>query len=132
MAEPSPDSAREFPREIPAPEAYKGGKYTLAQDAGAAARGPVGSPVYISPTGERVVPSGTLFVQFAAGTRAEDRRADLERIGLRIVKAPGFAPHAAYVEGLSLAKTLLAAGKLQSFDGVQSVEVQMKREAERK
>lgn len=130
----TPDSSGEFPREIPAPASYGGGKYKLAADAAerAAPRGPTSGPVYISPSGERVIPSGTLFVQFAPGIRAEDRKPELASLGVRIVDIPGFAPHAAYVQGTSLAATLEAAAVLLRRPGVAAVEVQMKRVAERK
>lgn len=133
MPGPSPDFGSGFPREIPAPSSYGGGSYTLASDAAdAAARDPTGGPVYLSPSGERVIPSGTLFVQFSPGVRAEDKKAELAGMGLEIVEAPGFAPHAAYVEGGSLAATLRAAGVLARHAGVVGVDVQMKRAAERK
>ena len=126
---PAPDFDSDFPREIPAPASYGGGSYTLANDA---ARGPTGGPAYLSPSGERVIPSGTLFVQFSPGIRAEDKASELAALGLRIVQVPGFAPHAAYVEGASLASTLAAARPLLRRAGVTGVEVQMKRAAERK
>jgi hypothetical protein len=93
----------------------------------AAAGGADVGPVYESPDGALVVPTGLVFVRFADGSSAEARRADLERAGFEIVQVPGYAPHAAWVRARSggIAASLGRLDVLTALPGVQHVEPQM-------
>jgi hypothetical protein len=87
-------------------------------------------PVYELSDGSRVVPTGRLFVRFAAGTPARERAGDLSRAGLEIVEVPGYAPHAAWVRpreaGAAAALSML--GKAAALPDVENVEPELLRE----
>jgi hypothetical protein len=87
-------------------------------------------PVYAAPDGSLVVPTGLLFVRFAEGTSAADRRDELERAGYELVQIPGYAPHAAWVRARTggIPASLRNVAGLEAIPGVENVEPQMLRE----
>lgn len=87
-------------------------------------------PVYSSADGEIVVPTGRVFVRFAAGTDAHSRAADLERAGFSIEKVPVSAPHAAWVTARrdGVVAALRGLADLARLLGVDGVEPQWLRE----
>jgi hypothetical protein len=95
--------------------------------AGAETGGPEVGPVYVSPDGVLVVPTGLVFVRFEDGSSAEARRADLDRAGFEIVQVPGYAPHAAWVRARrgGIAASLAELDVLTALPGVRHVEPQM-------
>jgi len=55
-------------------------------------------PVYSAgPDGPLAIPTGRVFVRFADGVRAEDRRAAFEATGFKIDKLLPYAPNAAWL-----------------------------------
>jgi hypothetical protein len=85
-------------------------------------------PVYASdPGGNLAVPTGRILVRFAAGTLAEDRRADLRGLGLDVEEVLAYAPEAAWVRhaGGGIVAALRGLAVLESLPGVEHVEPQM-------
>ncbi len=84
-------------------------------------------PVYAAPDGPLAVPTGLIFVRFAPGTPAEERRADLERLGFELMQVPAYARNAAWVRlrGGDIAEPLARIHELLALPGVENVEPQM-------
>lgn len=87
-----------------------------------------GSPVYESPEGALVYPTGKVWVRFAKGTEARERAADLAAAGFTIENVPGYAPHGAFVVAEDAAAALNGMEKLRAIEGVEHVEPQVLRE----
>lgn len=85
-------------------------------------------PVYASGDGGSLaVPTGRVFVTFAKGHRADEKRRDFEALGFTIEQVPAYAPHAAWLaprEG-GVAEALVGLAKLHAIAGVEHVEPQM-------
>ena len=93
----------------------------------AIAAGNVG-PVYaLKPAGTPAVPTGLVFVRFAAGVKATDRTEDLERAGYKIARTVEYSPAAAWVRNASdnIAQALNGIPALEKIKGVENVEPQM-------
>jgi hypothetical protein len=73
------------------------------------------------------VPTGEVFVRFAAGTRAANHRSALAAAGFEIKEVPAYAPHAAWVRARShdAAEALAGLGRLAALPGVENVEPQL-------
>jgi hypothetical protein len=91
-----------------------------------------GSPVYESPDGALVYPTGKVWIRFAKGTDAHDRAADLAAAGFTIESVPGYAPHGAFVVAGDAATALNGMEQLRAMEGVEHVEPQVLREASRR
>ena len=89
-------------------------------------------PVYESPNGRLVYPTGKVWVRFAEGTDARERAADLAAAGFTIDSIPGYAPHGAFVVAGDAAAALKGLEKLRALDGVEHVEPQVVQEASRR
>jgi hypothetical protein len=87
-----------------------------------------GLPVYESPDGALVYPTGKVWVRFAKGTDARARAADLEAAGFTLESVPGYAPHGAFVTAEDVASALNGMEKLRALDGVEHVEPQVLRD----
>jgi hypothetical protein len=91
-----------------------------------------GSPVYESPDGALVYPTGKVWVRFAKGTDPRDRNADLAAAGFTLESVPGYAPHGAFVRAADAASALNGMEKLRAIEGVEHVEPQVLRQASRR
>jgi hypothetical protein len=92
-------------------------------------------PVYrAGPGGPLAVPTGRIFVRFAEGERAEDRRDALAAAGYALESSPGFAPHTAWVRPASgrVADALGDLARLRELAGVEHVEPQLIAESHRR
>ena len=93
------------------------------------------TPVYsLEPGGTPAVPTGRVFVRFAEGVPAEDRREALGRVGYNLVEVPVYAPQAAWVEAREggTAASLEGLPRLEALPEVANVEPQMLSEARRR
>jgi hypothetical protein len=84
-------------------------------------------PVYAAEDGPLAVPTGLVFVRFAPGTRAADRRPALEDTGFQVMQLPGYAPHACWVRPRAggIAAALHGLIRLAALPGVEHVEPQL-------
>jgi len=83
-------------------------------------------PVYASePGGGLAVPTGTVWVRFAAGVDAQSRAEDLRRAGFTLERSPKYAPNAAFVSAAEPGYALTHLDDLRSLEGVELVEPQM-------
>lgn len=85
------------------------------------------TPAYRDPgSGQCRVPSGRVFVRFAADVSAAARREALRRAGYRILEVPVYAPHAAWLEADngSVAQALGGIAGLEALPDVENVEPQ--------
>ena len=76
-------------------------------------------PVYrAAPSGALAVPTGRVFVRFAAGTAAREQTHALAAAGYAIDDLPGWAPHVAWVRAASgsVAEALARLGELGPGD----------------
>lgn len=92
---------------------------------GAAPRG--AQAVYVEAAGgQRMVPSGRVFVRFADTVKAESRRALLLAAGFRITALPSYARHAAWLEADDrvAAHALAGVSRLEALPDVENVEPQ--------
>ena len=90
-----------------------------------AAPGATVVPVYaLQPGGAPAVPTGRVFVRFAEGVRAEDRREEIERAGYRVVETVPYAPQAVWVESAdgSIAAGLSCTPRLETLRDAVNVE----------
>jgi hypothetical protein len=86
------------------------------------------SAVYRAGEGGPVgVPTGQVFVRFAAGAAAEAQRQRLLEAGYEITEVPVYAPHAAWLKARSgdPADALRGLGRLTALPGVEHVEPQI-------
>jgi len=83
------------------------------------------TPVYALPSGPPSVPTGSLFVRLHEGMPFESRRTDFERLGYRVVRVAPYAPHAGWLEGPSIARSLTNLPRLLGLEGVANVEPEM-------
>jgi hypothetical protein len=86
------------------------------------------SPVYrAQPSGMFAIPTGRLWVRFAEGIDAEEKRGAMAKAGFNVDEAPPWAKHAAWLRASSgkIAEALSAAHHLRTLDGVEHVEPQM-------
>jgi hypothetical protein len=90
------------------------------------------TPVYALPSGPPSVPTGSIFVRLREGMPFESRRADFERVGYRIVRTVSYAPHAGWLAGTSIARSLGDLPRLLDLDDVVNVEPEMLTPAARK
>jgi hypothetical protein len=88
--------------------------------------------VYRLAAGPPAVPSGRVFVRLSEGIRFTARTDAFERLGYRVTEALGYAPHAGWLEGPSIADALRLLPKLARLRDVENVEPQMLTPAERK
>ena len=75
------------------------------------------------------VPTGRIFVRFAAGVRAADRSDALARAGYELVEVLSYAPNAAWVRAADgeIATALANLDRLEAVEAVENVEPQMLR-----
>jgi hypothetical protein len=109
----------------------------IVAPADAARRLPAGDvvPVYaITSGGTAFVPTGRATVRFTTGDDAHAHAAELREAGYRITEVPPYAPHMAWVEGMSddVAETLQRLETLARLPGVEHVEPQMVSRADRR
>lgn len=93
------------------------------------------SPVYgLQPSGLPAVPTGRVFVRFAAGVQAESRRQEINRAGYEVVESLAYAPHAAWLRARSgdIADALAGIPQLEQLPDVENVEPQMLLESVRR
>jgi hypothetical protein len=86
------------------------------------------SPVYrAQPSGMFAVPTGRLWVRFADGIDAEQKREAMAKAGFDVDEAPPWAKHAAWLRASSgkIADALAAASRLKTLPDVELVEPQM-------
>ena len=85
------------------------------------------SPVYGRGEQAPSVPTGRVYLRFAAGVSAESHRADIETADFIIESIPGYAPHTAWVRHGSgdIAESLRTVGRLKLIPGLESAEPQM-------
>jgi hypothetical protein len=130
------------PRELPAPGAellLDDGAIAIFrgkpdETAAASQAGSLG-PVYgLQPSGLPAVPTGRVFVRFAAGVQAESRRQEISRAGYELVESVSYAPHAAWLRSRSgdIADALTGIPKLEQLPDVENVEPQMLMESVRR
>ena len=83
----------------------------------------------LEPDGDRAVPSGRVFVRFAAGVQAAERSDALSRAGYEVLDIPLYAPQAAWVgaAGGDMAAALRGLVRLEGIEDVENVEPQMLR-----
>lgn len=114
--------------------ALEDGRVRVYDEAPPADRDGVPGPVYAMQGGEIAVPTGRVFVRFAADERADARREDLQRAGYVIEDAPTWAPHAAWVHAADrgIATALLGLARLEAIAGVERVEPEMLLVAQRR
>lgn len=91
------------------------------------------SAVYSDDAGELVLPTGRVFVRFAAAVRPLERTDELNALGLAIEKIPGYAPNAAWLRARSgaIPDGLSALGALRKLPGVEHVEAELLRPVRR-
>jgi hypothetical protein len=92
-------------------------------------------PVYSAgPQGPLAVPTGRVFVRFADGTRAEERRGDLEALGFTVERVLSYAPNAVWVTPTrgGPARALEQFEAIASLPGVVHAEPQLLLERARK
>lgn len=85
-------------------------------------------PVYsIQPSGTIAIPTGRVFVRFKKGTKAADRKDEIETAGYVISEEVGYAPEAAWLEDASgdIGKALGGISKLEKLADVENIEPQM-------
>jgi len=94
------------------------------QGAAPPARGAVEGPVYRTAGGDSAVPTGVVFVRFAAGVRAGGRRAELLAAGFTVDSLPPWAPSAAWVRSRSgvIADALRGLSRLRRLREVEAAE----------
>lgn len=86
------------------------------------------SPVYAqTPGGRLAVPTGLVFVRFAEGVSAADRRQELARAGYEIREIISYAPQAAWLEAREggIAAALSGLAQLATLPEMENVEPQM-------
>ncbi|NJM58505.1 MAG: hypothetical protein HC857_15275 [Synechococcales cyanobacterium RU_4_20] len=83
------------------------------------------TPVYATSNGLAAVPTGQVFVRFAAGVDARDRAAQLQAAGYTTVKVLDFAPQGAWVQAGSIAASLNQLQSLESLENIEIIEPQM-------
>jgi len=92
-------------------------------------------PVYgLQPSGLPAIPTGQVFIRFAEGVKAEDRRQEINQAGYEIVESLVYAPHAAWLRAQSgdIADALAGIPKLEQLPAVENVEPQMLKESARR
>jgi hypothetical protein len=93
------------------------------------------SPVYsLVPAGTRAVPTGLVFVRFAAGTAIEEHEDAIKNAGYEVAETLPYAPNAAWLRARSgdIAEGLTGLEKLEEIPTAESVEPQMLMEAARR
>ncbi|MEY3252819.1 MAG: hypothetical protein RL227_1792, partial [Pseudomonadota bacterium] len=83
--------------------------------------------VYVEPAGGQwQVPSGRVFVRFAATVQADSQRTTLLQAGYRITAVPSYAPQAAWLEAADgqPAHALAGIARLEALAGMENVEPQ--------
>lgn len=107
---------------------YKG---TPAQDRGIADVGPVYAA---GPEGPFAVPTGRVFVRFANGVRADERKKQFEKAGFEIDKTLSYAPNAIWLRPATggVHRALPALASLSKLPDVEHVEPQLLLERELK
>ena len=84
--------------------------------------------VYEDPvSGAIVVPTGRVFIRFAASLRVETMRTEIERAGYIIASELSYAPNAAWVEDIAgnVAHALAHLDRLEQIAGIENVEPQL-------
>jgi hypothetical protein len=92
-------------------------------------------PVYgLEPSGLPAVPTGQVFIRFAEGIKAEERRQEINQAGYEIVQSLSYAPQAAWLRARSddIADALAEISKLEQLPDVENVEPQMLKESARR
>jgi hypothetical protein len=92
-------------------------------------------PVYgLEPSGLPAVPTGQVFIRFAEGIKAEERRQEINQAGYEIVESLSYAPQAAWLRARSddIADALAEISKLEQLPDVENVEPQMLKESARR
>lgn len=107
---------------------YKG---TPSHDRGIEDVGPVYSA---GPDGPIAVPTGRVFVRFANGVRADERKKEFEKAGFEIDKTLSYAPNAIWLRPASggVHRALPALASLNKLPDVEHVEPQLLLERELK
>jgi hypothetical protein len=85
-------------------------------------------PVYSNgPDGPLAVPTGRVFVRFASGIHAAERREQFEAAGFEIDKTLSYAPNAVWLRPAAggVARALPGLGVLGNLPGVEHVEPQL-------
>jgi hypothetical protein len=111
-------------RRIATLEGDAGTHFTLLR--GTPASGDIG--VYRAPGSQDfAVPTGRVFLRFAEGIAASDRKADVARAGYRIAALLDYADNAAWVESADgeIASALHGLDRLAAIAGVAHVEPQL-------
>ena len=88
---------------------------------------PGAQAVYVEPAGGQwQVPSGRVFVRFAATVQADSQRTTLLQAGYRITAVPSYAPQAAWLEAADgqPAHALAGIARLEALAGMENVEPQ--------
>jgi len=88
---------------------------------------PGAQAVYVEPaSGQWMVPSGRVFVRFAATVNADSQRPQLLQAGYRVSAVPSYAPQAAWLEAADgqPAHALSGIARLEAVAGVENVEPQ--------
>jgi hypothetical protein len=149
---PPQDFFAEYPEQVRGRTLKPSAVYELKRDGYALHRGPTGmyddqaitivegkpgdreiktgnvGPLYaLKPAGTPAVPTGLVFIRFAAGVKAADRTEDLERAGYEIARTVEYSPAAAWVRSASdnIAQALNGIPALEKIKGVENVEPQM-------
>jgi len=94
---------------------------------GGEAAPPGAGPVYVTPAGGLVVPTGRVLLRYRSGTRALDQAPRLRDVGFEVERALDYAPEALWVRprGGGVADALESLPHLASLPGVEEAEPQL-------